>query len=79
MSESEADVIDLLAGVAQGSRLDAIRARRPEARENAQKSYLALFAPQLPGGVSGKSATRVAAFVAGLHGDARSSRSTGRD
>ena len=49
MSDSEGDVIDLLVGVEKGSYLDAIRAHRPEARENAQKSYLALFAPKFPG------------------------------
>jgi CMD domain protein len=70
MSESEADVIDLLAGVEPGSRLDAIRARRPDARENAQKSYLALFAPKLPGDVSAQERHALASFVAGLHGDA---------
>jgi CMD domain protein len=70
MSESERDVIDLLVGVKPGSRLDAIRAQRPEARENAQKSYLALFAPQLPGEMSGEERCALAVFVAGLHGDA---------
>jgi CMD domain protein len=70
MSESERDVIDLLAGVAPGSRLDAIRAQRPEARENAQKSYIALFEPKFPGEMSGEERYALAVFVAGLHGDA---------
>jgi CMD domain protein len=70
MSESEPDVIDLLAGIERGSRLDAIRAQRPEARENAQRSYLALFAPKFPGGVGAEERYALAAFVAGLHGDA---------
>lgn len=70
MSESEPDVIDLLAGIERGSRLDAVRAQRPEARENAQRSYLALFAPKSLGGVSAEERYALAAFVAGLHGDA---------
>ena len=70
MSASEPDIIDLLAGVERNSRLDAIRAQRPEARENAQRSYLALFAPKFPGGVSIEERYALAAFVAGLHGDA---------
>jgi CMD domain protein len=70
MAESEPDVIDLLAGVEPGSRLDAIRAQRPQARENAQRSHLALFAPGSPGGVSAEERHALAAFVAGLHGEA---------
>jgi CMD domain protein len=70
MSETERDVIDLLVGVAPGSRLDAIRAQRPEARENAQKSYLALFAPKFPGEMTGEERYALAVFVAGLHRDA---------
>jgi CMD domain protein len=69
MSEIEPDVIDRLVGVARGSRLDKVRAQRPEARENAQKSYLALFAPKFPGDVSGETRYALAAFVAGLHGE----------
>jgi CMD domain protein len=69
MSETERDVIDLLAGVEKGSRLEAVRAQRPEARENAQKSYLALFSPELPGEMSGEERYALAAFVAGLHRD----------
>jgi CMD domain protein len=70
MSESERDVIDLLVGAEKGSRLDAIRAQRPQARENAQKSYLALFAPESPGDMSGEERYALAVFVAGLHRDA---------
>jgi CMD domain protein len=70
MSAPQSDVIDLLVGVAKGSRLDAIRAQRPEARENAQKSYLALFAPEFPGDVTGEERFCVATFVAALHRDA---------
>ena len=70
MSALPPDVIDLLVGVEKGSRLDAIRAQRPEARENAQKSYLALFAPAFPSDVTGEERYAVATFVAGLHRDA---------
>ncbi len=39
------DIIDRFAVIELGSRLDRIRAGRPLARENMQKSYLALFQP----------------------------------
>ena len=42
---STPDIIDTLAGIKPGSALDGIRARRLQARENAQKSYLSLFEP----------------------------------
>jgi CMD domain protein len=71
MSETEPDVIDLLAGIEKGSRLDRVRAARQQARDNAQKSYQALFAPKFPGGVTAEERYAVAAFVAGLHRDAR--------
>ena len=61
------DVIDHLAGIAPGSHLHEIRAQRPQARENAQKSYLALFEPEFPGEVTALERFAVAAFVAGLH------------
>ena len=69
MNESVPDVIDQLAAVAPGSHLDAIRARRPQAREHAQKSYLALFEPKELGCVSAPERFAVAAFVAGLHAE----------
>jgi CMD domain protein len=61
------DVVDQLAGIAPGSRLDAFRAQRPEARQNAQESYLALFEPDEPRGVSLQERFALAVFVAGLH------------
>jgi CMD domain protein len=64
---SDADVIDTLAGIAPGSKLDAIRARRAEARGQAQASYRALFAPESLGGVSAQERFAVATFLAGLH------------
>lgn len=70
MPGTETDVIDTLAGIEPGSALDAIRKRRPAARDQAQASYLALFAPKIPGGVATTERFAVAAFVTGLHGRA---------
>jgi CMD domain protein len=70
MPASDADVIDTLVGIASGSPLDAIRARRPEARTHAQASYRALFAPGVPGDVTAPERFAVGSFVAGLHGEA---------
>ena len=70
MSAGTKDIIDLLAGIEPGSSLDAIRDRRLQARENAQKSYLALFAPDDFGAFAAAERHAVAAFVAGLHGEA---------
>jgi len=67
MAETD-DIIDGLVGITPGSALDAIRARRPEARTHAQATYRALFAPQAPGGVTAQERFAVGAFVAGLHG-----------
>jgi CMD domain protein len=67
---ADADVIDALVGIAPGSPLDAIRARRPEARTHAQATYRALFAPEGHGGVTAHERFAVASFVAGLHGGA---------
>jgi CMD domain protein len=63
---SETDIIDQLVGVKPGSALDAIRARRPQARANAERSYRELFAPQAEG-LSLRERLAVAAFVARLH------------
>jgi CMD domain protein len=70
MPETDADVIDTLVGIASGSPLDAIRARRPEARTHAQASYRALFAPEIPGDVTAQERFAVGTFVTGLHGEA---------
>jgi len=67
MSAEPKDIIDHLAGIAPGSSLDDIRARRLQARENAQKSYLSLFAPADFGEVAAYERYAVAAFVAGVH------------
>ncbi|MEZ2144917.1 CMD domain protein [Bradyrhizobium sp. DN5] len=63
------DIIDALAGIEPGSALDAIRARRLQARENAQKSYLSLFEPIDASDFSLVERVAVAAFVTGLHGE----------
>jgi CMD domain protein len=70
MPGMDPDIIDRLAGVEPGSPLDAIRHRRPEARTQAQASYRALFAPEIPGEVSAIERFAAAAFVTGLLGDA---------
>src|SRR6186713_77949 len=61
------DIIDTLAGIEPGSALDAIRAKRVQARENAQKSYLSLFEPIDASDVSLAERAAVALFVIGLH------------
>ncbi|MEE6295984.1 CMD domain protein [Georgenia wangjunii] len=61
------DVIDRLLGVEPGSRLDAVRSARPEARANAQRSHDALFAPVDTSDVSLAERYAVAVFVADLH------------
>ncbi|OKO86389.1 CMD domain protein [Bradyrhizobium sp. AS23.2] len=63
------DIIDTLAGIEPGSALDTIRARRLQARENAQKSYLSLFEPIDASDFSLAERAAVAAFVTGLHGE----------
>lgn len=61
------DIIDTLAGIEPGSALDGIRAKRVQARENAQKSYLSLFEPIDAGDSSLSERAAVAFFVIGLH------------
>jgi CMD domain protein len=61
------DVIDHLAGIAPGSRLDALRQAHPIARQHAQASHDALLAPRSDAGFSRAERFAVAAFVAGLH------------
>jgi CMD domain protein len=63
------DIIDTLAGIEPGSVLDGIRVRRVQARENAQKSYLALFEPIDGSDFSLAERAAVAFFVTGLHGE----------
>lgn len=61
------DVIDQLVGIAPGSSLDRVRSNRQQARENAQLSYEALFAPKTPGTVLIEERFAIGYFVAGLH------------
>jgi len=68
MTGTDADVIDALVGITPGSVLDAIRARRPEARAHAQATYRALFASETTGSVTAPERFAVGTFVAGLHG-----------
>jgi CMD domain protein len=70
MSGTDADVIDALVGIRPGSPLDAIRARRPDARAHAQATYRALFAPAKPENFTSQERFAVGTFVAGLHGAA---------
>ena len=64
------DAIDHLAGIAPGSPLAAIRDGRMVARQNAQNSFAALFAPTETADMALDQRFAVAAFVAALHGDA---------
>jgi CMD domain protein len=67
MTESVPDIVDTLAGIAPGSPLDAIRAKRPQARANAERSYRELFEPKSADGLPLRERLAVAAFVAALH------------
>lgn len=67
MTKQSPDIIDLLAGIDPGSRLDEVRALRPEARKNAQESYRVLFEAQDFDSVSALERFALAAFVSGLH------------
>lgn len=64
---NDPDTIDLLAGLAPGSPLAAIRDRKPVTRQNAQASYRALFEPADQGDVTSQERFALAMFVAGLH------------
>lgn len=68
MPAPDPDVIDTVVGIAPGSRLDLLRAQRPEARLNAQASHTALFAPETPGGFTAQERFALARFITGLHG-----------
>ena len=62
------DLIDHLVGIAPGSALDGIRARRAVARAQSVESYRVLFTPGAPGAVSIAERFAVGAYVTGLHG-----------
>ncbi|MFE1645939.1 CMD domain protein [Microbacterium sp. P01] len=62
------DIIDLLSGAAASSDIASIRGHRPQAREQAQRSFSALFEPADPGTFPVADRYAVAAYVSGLHG-----------
>lgn len=66
--ESRADVIDLLAGSGDADRVRHLRDLRPQAREQAQRSFEVLLEPEDPGDVPVVDRYAVAAFVALAHG-----------
>jgi len=70
MAAPENDLIDTLVGIAPGSALDAIRARRPAAREHTQRSYEVLLTPAEPGDMSEAERFAVASYVSGIHASA---------
>jgi CMD domain protein len=74
MNLEKRDVIDRLAGIEPGSNLDGIRAGRSQARENAQRSYLALFEPDDIGDVTAAERYAVAAFGAGIHAESATAK-----
>lgn len=62
-----ADIINLLAALPGDHELARLRQGRPQALENAQNSFEALFEPTDPGSFSFAERYAVAAYVAGLH------------
>lgn len=69
MSIETRDIIDLLAGIEPASSLYGIRTKRSQARENAQRSYLALFEPDDVSDITVAERHAIAAFVAGVHAE----------
>lgn len=65
----DVDIINLLAGIQPGDALDQWRDHRTQAKENAQKSFVALLEPSDPRGFSYGERYAVATFVAGLMSD----------
>lgn len=61
------DVVDILAGIRPGGRLDGLRRHRPTAREQTQQTYDRLFGTASGGPVSRSERLAVATFVAALH------------
>ena len=67
MSRMVHDVIDAALGVTEGSRLDLLRAARPEVRARTQSSYAALFDPADFGGLPAHERFAAAMRVAQLN------------
>lgn len=65
------DIIDHLADIRLGSRLDDIRRARPQTRDNIQASYQALFKSHDVSVVSQTERLAMAVFVTGLHQSSR--------
>lgn len=63
------DIITTIAGIAPGSSIDLVRDLRPQAKENAQLSFEALFEPAAPGTFPIEERLAVAVFVSALHAD----------
>ncbi len=74
---ASADIIDFLADLDPDSDISGpvarLRHHRAQARDNAQRSFHALFEPETPGDFTLAERYAVAAFVAGLHGGATAS------
>lgn len=68
MTDSIPDIIDHLAGITPGSKGETLRARRPVTRDEAQRSWLALFSPEDDSHAALIERHAVAVFVAALHG-----------
>lgn len=62
-----ADLLDRIAGIEPGSRLDALRHARPAAREHTQRARDVLLSPADERGFSRAERLAVASFVLGLH------------
>lgn len=67
MTHTIPDVIDHLVGISPGTPIDALRTRRPVTKENAEKSFRALFEPASTVDASLTERFAVAYFVAQLH------------
>lgn len=65
------DVVDALVGIRSGDLLDAVRRARPDAREHAQKSHEAIFAPADPAGVTIAERHALGAVAAGFSAEPR--------
>ena len=64
------DLIDDLLGLAPGSKLHALRCRRPEARRHAEGAFRELLLPADPGGISRAERALLAMRVAAREDDA---------
>lgn len=67
---AQVDIIDTILGAERAGVLADIRAARPDARRNAQRSFDALFSPVDDAEVSLSERLTIAAFAVGLHDEA---------